>query len=68
MGGKRSQSSAKSQAEAPSATCHLPFVASALLHNPARSPIVLTSRKGAYWFRLLVRDTGRMPRKPGWPR
>ena len=25
-------------------------------------------KKGAYWFRLLVRDLGRMPRKPGWPR
>jgi amidase len=22
----------------------------------------------AGWFRLLVRDSGRMPRKPGWPR
>jgi hypothetical protein len=25
-------------------------------------------KKGAYWFRLLIFDSGRMPRKPGWPR
>jgi hypothetical protein len=24
--------------------------------------------KGAYWFRLTVGVTGRMPWKPGWPR
>src|SRR4026207_1416067 len=25
-------------------------------------------KKGAYWFRLIVRDAGGMSRKPGWPR
>ena len=36
---------------------------------PAARCILRPPKKtGAYWFRLLTRDTGGMSRKPGWPR